>query len=77
MSISSYQKPEFSGREIIVRFPNTINGIRDLSSLIDGDPIVSFKTEQIKTYLLYKIRLKHEIKSVSIKKYFQIKYHYQ
>ncbi len=68
MSISSYQKPEFSGREIIVRFPNAINGIRDLSSLIDGDPIVSFKTEQIKTYLLYKIRLKHEIKSVSIKK---------
>lgn len=68
MSISSYQKPEFSGREIIVRFPNAINGIRDLSSLIDGDPIVSFKTEQIKTYLLYKIRLKHEIQSVSIKK---------
>jgi len=68
MSISSFQKPEYSGREIIVRFPNAINGIRDLSSLIDGDPIVSFKTEQIKTYLLYKIRLKHEIKSVSIKK---------
>jgi N-acetylmuramoyl-L-alanine amidase len=68
MSISTYQKPEFSGREIIVRFPNAINGIRDLSSLIDGDPIVSFKTEQIKTYLLYKIRLKHEIQSVSIKK---------
>jgi N-acetylmuramoyl-L-alanine amidase len=68
MSISSFQKPEYSGREIIVRFPNAINGIRDLSSLIDGDPIVSFKTEQIKTYLLYKIRLKHEVKSVSIKK---------
>ena len=68
MSVSSFQKPEYSGREIIVRFPNAINGIRDLSSLIDGDPIVSFKTEQIKTYLLYKIRLKHEIKSVSIKK---------
>ena len=68
MSISSFQKPEFSGREIIVRFPNAINGIKDLSSLIDGDPIVSFKTEQIKTYLLYKIRLKHDIRSVSIKK---------
>lgn len=68
MSITSFQKPEYSGREIIVRFPNAINGIMDLSSLIDGDPIVSFKTEQIKTYLLYKIRLKHEIKSVSIKK---------
>lgn len=68
MSISSFQKPEFSGREIIVRFPNAINAIKDLSSLIDGDPIVSFKTEQIKTYLLYKIRLKHDIRSVSIKK---------
>lgn len=68
MSISSFQKPEFSGREIIVRFPNAINAIKDLSSLIDGDPIVSFKTEQIKTYLLYKIRLKHDIRSVAIKK---------
>lgn len=68
MSISSFQKPEYSGREIIVRFPNAINGIKDLSSLIDGDPIVTFKTEQIKTYLLYKIRLRHDIRSVSIKK---------
>lgn len=68
LSISSFQKPEYSGREIIVRFPNAINGIKDLSSLIDGDPIVSFKTEQIKTYLLYKIRLKHDIRSVAIKK---------
>lgn len=66
--IEQYQKPEIRGREMIIRFPNAVNGISSFSDLVKHSSVKSFTKEQIRNFLLYTIRFSSDIEHVSIKK---------
>lgn len=66
--IEKYQKPEIRGRELIIRFPDTEDGLSSLKQLTTLSQIKSFEKQKIRNYLLYVIRFSEDISLANIKK---------
>jgi N-acetylmuramoyl-L-alanine amidase len=68
IGIEKYQKPEIRGREVIIRFPDTEDGMKSLQKLTSIPNVKSFSKEKIRNYLLYTIRFSQDIEKAEIKK---------
>jgi N-acetylmuramoyl-L-alanine amidase len=66
--IITYQKPEAGGREVIVRFPETLNAVENFAELMDGDPLISIKTERTKALIIYKLRFRLEVNAARMRR---------
>ncbi|GAB1430333.1 hypothetical protein MASR2M18_11660 [Ignavibacteria bacterium] len=66
--IYSFQKPETEGNEIIVRFPDMNNAVRELGTLADMFPIKSARVENIRQILVFRIRLHQKPISCAIRR---------
>ncbi len=67
-SIESFQKPEIDGNEIIMRFSDMDNAVREFGTLVNVSPIQSVRVEKFRDILVYRIRLTQKPLSVSARR---------
>lgn len=62
-ALENYQRPECDGRQLVLRFPGVRNGIaaKTLKKLGSTSPLVSVRSEQVGTILVYKIAFAHKV----------------